>query len=127
MIDWRTWVYQTLTTDAALTLEVPADAIFGAGGIESRPEAETFIVITFGNDLPGTVSGVVETIAQVWVHDLPGDYLRITTILGLVKAALLSVVSPGWEPQWSGDSPELTNPDYDTFVRFSTYTLRGSE
>jgi hypothetical protein len=126
VIDWRTWVYQTLIADAALTAVVPADYIFGAGGIEERPGNPQFVVITFGDDLPGPVSGVVETLCQVWAHDEPGDYLMITSILGLVRGALRAVRSPGFEPHWNGDSPELSNPEYHTFVRFGTYTLRGS-
>lgn len=127
MIDWRTWVFATLSADAALGAVVAPASMYGAGGLDARPAVVPFLVVRFGNDVPGPVPTVIQTDCQVWVHDDPGDYLLITEALGLVKAALLAVTSPGLPIRWAGDSPDLVDPEYNTATRNSSFVLSGKE
>lgn len=131
--DWRSWLFGRISTDGPTLAFIPAASVYGAGSLMKPPENKPFLVIRMGTEDPGPFPGVVVAHAVLWVHDEPGDYLRIGQALAAARRALL-----GTEPRlgqvvqvgavgcrWMGDSEDLSDPDLGTITRNSTYDLLG--
>lgn len=128
-MNWRAWLYETLTADIGVTTIVPTQRINAAGSLEARQEARPFIVIRLGLEVAelndGDAPEVTSQDATIWVHDDPGSYKRIDAILGAVRGALIGQVNSAIACVWQGDSGELADPDQGTIVRNSSYRLLG--
>lgn len=128
-MNWRAWIYDRLSTDAAVLALVPAQRIQAAGSLEARENVKPFIVFRLGADAPelndADAPYVTGQDAAVWVHDEPGSYKRIDTIIQAVRTALVGQVPTAIAATWQGDSGELSDPDQGTIVRNSTYRLYG--
>ncbi len=126
-MDWRSWVYRELTSDPALLPPLLA-GIYGAGSLNAPPKVKPFLVIKFDGDTHGAIRAVEVTRLTLWAHDDPGDYLRIGDVLSAAKLALCGdgerVAVPGAIAcVWRGNSGDLSDPDYGTIVRNSSYDL----
>lgn len=125
-MDFRTWVYTTLTAYEPLTAIVPAGRIYGAGSVDKAPKTP-FIVLTFDEKVRVFGDrGPYNLDSTFWAHDRFGSYLRIETILELMKTALLEAplnVAGIICPRWQGDSRDLTDPGYGTITKNSSYRL----
>jgi len=128
-VNWRAWLYQTLTAHPTVLSLVPAQRIHAAGSLEAREEVKPFIVIRLGFNFPelneADTPEITAQEAAIWVHDEPGSYKRIDAILDAVRAALVGQVPTAVACSWQGDSGELADPDQGTIVRNSTYRLLG--
>jgi hypothetical protein len=128
-MNWRSWLYNELTTDAAVIAIVPAPRILAAGSLEVRQEDRPFIVVRLGPDVTELSDGGAPEItsqeATIWVHDEPGSYKRIDTILAAVRKSLVGQVVTAIACIWQGDSGELADPTQGTIVRNSSYRLVG--
>lgn len=128
MIDWRKWIYDTLTGDVDIANAVGGpENIHGAGSLSGPPADKPFIVIRFEQNLPGPFSSVAAQDANVYVHDEPGGYVTIGYILGLVKTA---IEQRGFAENvqgvvWQGDSADLADDGYGTIVRSTSYRFNG--
>lgn len=131
-LNWRTWMYGKLAGHAPLTSVVPVAQIKGAGSLDSDPGPRPFIVIRIGTERRGPFPGVSYCDAMLWVHDEPGDYLRIDNILQIVKDFL--VPNGREEPvpnaggiaiTWQGHSSELADEGFRTIMRNASYQLTG--
>lgn len=125
-MDWRSYVYSKLTTDAPLLNAVPATSIYGSGSLKAAPEVRPFIVLSFGEETPSVGDATLQGLS-VYVHDDPGDYLRIGNILKLIRNVLPGqVIDPsGISVGWTGDSTDLADDTYKTITRFASFTLVG--
>lgn len=133
-MDWRVWTKTTLDAYAALTAEVDADAIFGAGPIDEPPGFRPFIELRFSGPFRGPFPGVSYTNLTVWVHDDPGDYMRIDAVIALVKDALSGVEREKQVSEanavcarWLGDSDDLVDDGYHTISRNAVFQLSKKE
>jgi hypothetical protein len=128
-VNWRAWMYDKLTADAAVLALVPAQRIQAAGSLEARENVKPFIIFRLGSNVSelndADAPHVTAQDAAVWVHDEPGSYKRIDTILEAVRAALVGQVPTAIAATWQGDSGELSDPEQGTIVRNSTYRLYG--
>ncbi len=128
-MNWRAWIYDKLTADAAVLALVPAPRIQAAGSLEARENVKPFIVIRLGSEAPelndGDAPHITAQDATVWVHDEPGSYKRIDTIIKAVRNVLVGQVPTAVAAIWQGDSGELSDPEQGTIVRNSTYRLYG--
>lgn len=132
---WRPWIYQTLISDIALAALLPQSSIFGAGSIKSPPKVRPFLVIKMDPEIPGPFPGVGRGGATLWAHDEPGDYMRLDSLLSAARAALGCAEMPlGQVAQvgaigirWQGDSQDLSDSDFGTIVKTSTYELLGED
>jgi len=125
--DWRSWVFSTLSTDATVLPHVPASRILGAGALEGSVNDKPFINIMFDQDVPGPFPGVSTQRCVVWVHDEPGDYLRIGTVLRAVRSALSGQVAGAGAVgcRWLGDSQDLSDESMGTITRNATFGMSG--
>lgn len=128
-IDWRVWIKTKLDAYAPLLVVVPAAQIVGSGSLEEAPGVRPFIMIRAGFESRGPFPGVSTRNATLWVHDDPGDYMRIDNIMKLCRAALEGPVSEsgGVACRWAGDSTELADEGFKTICRNQSYQLQGKD
>jgi hypothetical protein len=127
LVDWPAWLADRLVGSVEITNLVPAESIFGSGGVAERPNPP-FIVIRFGAEQPATVPGVSNQDSFVWIHDKPLNYLLIRE----VQSELRKLLDDSYDNtaglirvRWQGDSQDLTDPGYNTFTRTSSFRLIG--
>jgi hypothetical protein len=125
--DWRLWAWDQLTTDVPLTTLLPAAQMHGAGDLTGQPSVRPFLVVTFTSKVPELNDGETPVshsqVLTVWVHDEPGSYSQIDSIIELVRAALIG--DSARICVWTGDSGDLADDTYATITRNSTYRLVG--
>ncbi len=132
-MDWRTWVYDRLRLDATILTDVPAESVYAAGSLTGAPANRPFIVITFGAESPelndGDRPSATSQRATVYVHDTPGDYLRIGRILRNVRTLLAGNVTGmsggGILGLWEGESSDLADELFKTIMRYGEYRFVG--
>lgn len=127
-IDWRVWLKVKLDNGTTATL-VPAKRIYGAGRFEDDPGERPFIVIRCGPESRGPFPGATVRTATIWVHDDPGSYMTIDSILAAIKSDLEGAVTEagGVAARWTGDSTELADEGFKTITRNTSYQLNGKE
>lgn len=129
-MDWRSWTHGRLTDVAAVDLHalIPAANIFGAGSLEGSPAVKPFIMQRFGPKVRRIPEGPYSRTVSIWVHDVPGDYLRIESALGLIRPLLEGQVAEAGaiSCEWAGDSGDLADDGYGTITRYTSFTLVGN-
>lgn len=138
-MNWRTWLYENVTGNAPLLTLLPQPnpeaSIHGAGSLQAPPVNRPFLVIKMEPTVPGPFPGAYRGRVAFWAHDEPGDYLRLDSLLSAVRQGLGcaggvvgQVVQVGAVGvRWQGDSADLSDPDFGTILRTSTYDLLGKE
>jgi len=108
---------------------MPATSVFAAGSMEGRESVRPFVVVMLGSNFAAFSESdkpyVVSQDAAIWVHDEPGSYKRIDATLEVLRNAIAGQVNEAIAATWQGDSPELSDPDQGTIVRYSSYRLHG--
>jgi hypothetical protein len=132
-MDWRTWLWTQLNVPE-ITALFPG-GLHAAGSLKGAPDKKPFMVISLGNELPqmkdtltdGTEEYVTFQEATIRVHDEPGSYLLIGTLLATVRSTLVGPVAAesAVACTWQGNSPELSDEFYRTITRTSSYRLVG--
>lgn len=125
-MNWRTWVYDQLTSEPALTGKVPKKSVYSTLSLDKPPEKKPFIVLVFGNENPELKGTVSQQTLAVWVHDEGASYLRIDEILSIVRGILMKpqVKEPGaFMCEWEGDSGDLSDDAMRTILRTSSYRV----
>lgn len=135
----RTFVYETLSGNAALTELIGGDnpRIFAKKTMTSSIEKHPFLVYKFGN---ATSEGLSETINaerqffQVWVHDYhdgeTADYMRIDAVVDAVKNALRAKGSGAdgvWMINFLETSQDLNDETLNTIFRYIRFQLIKQE
>lgn len=126
-MNWRSWAYGKVSEDLAVLSLVPAERIFGGGSLEGSVAKKPFIVLSFGQKIPGPFPGSEADTLVVWAHDEPGDYLLVDQILEAIRGALSgqTAIRGGISCQWSGDSIDLSDENFGTITRNSTFTFNS--
>lgn len=132
----RTFVYQTLVTDAnsgdpeSLGGVGITPASIYASGVDT-PRGDTFLVVRFGSVGRGqSVSFRGEF--TIWVYDKNNDYLRIDRIIKRCRYLLESIEAQktleGWitSISWSGSSDDLHDDVYRAHVRNAAFAIVSS-
>lgn len=92
----RTWVHQTLSTDADLVAEV-VDRVFQQGSLLTAQQLKPYLVHHFGNQTDEGMSDEIldegsyqpnRQFLQIFIHVDQGDYGPIDDLIPLVKKAL---------------------------------------
>jgi hypothetical protein len=131
----RSFVFSLLTADATLnSLGITANSVFTTHDVDT-PQVRPMIVLRWGiTDNVLNKSPMASRGLQVWVHDEPGDYERIETILRRVRTLLTSVsaanagTNEDWvtEIKWERFSEDLSDEDARTITRNGDFTITGS-
>lgn len=126
----RTLIYQAIIND-------PTMNGFGITGPTSfsvdvdTPITRPFLQLRWGVNAIGLDVSTQRSLV-IWVHDQPGDYTRIDSIILRLRALISSLVpsrdTQGWlqGAVWEGDSEDLTDVGHGTIARNTSFTLVGS-
>lgn len=130
---WDVYLYQTLSTDGPLLDIVGGvENVYGPGALEGPPATKPFVVLRQETEIPASIPGRSVSNWSVYVHDDPGDYMRIGAALAAVRAALAPDVQglgqhPGGVCRWAGDSANLSDEVNHTIVRYGSYQFMGKD
>lgn len=126
----RTLIYQWLSNDAGFT-DIVEGGLYSDRSLEVVPSVKPFCVLMYEGPNPG-MSRVRQMTLRAWVHDEPGDYLRIEEALkylrDLLPTGLPRRQGDIWlmEAQWLGDSADLYDETRRTNVKNAVFLLTGS-
>jgi hypothetical protein len=130
----RQWIYDKLVgiPEIAALPEIAGDPpVLSGGSLVGRQEAEQFLIFRAGPSsalLRDNMRPVAtDNFFTIWVYDVAGSYLRIDSLLSVIRDAFVGrVVEPGAIAcEWLGDSQELADEDLDRIVRNTSYRLIG--
>jgi hypothetical protein len=128
-MNWRRWAYDTIRLDDVISGIMPVTNIHAAGSLNSIPRVKPFVIInhapSFRSNVRTQVGGLV-----ISVHDDPGDYGRIDSILNRIRE-LFNDAIPG-QPgstvvEWLNDSTDLADDGYGTIMRQSSFRTVGGQ
>jgi hypothetical protein len=136
----RVWLHNRLKAAAAVT--VPDDRILSSSGIQEgmSPPEKPFIVVEIGVADPyegtreyrvgGPDAGPRVATAQratIWIHNEPGDYETIDTLMVAVRDSLMSAppdqVHNVLEARLVQESEDLPDDGLGTITRFSRWQI----
>lgn len=124
----RDLVFYALTHDSTLnTLGINADHAWASGSVEG-PQPAPFIVIRWGATTKG-IGPINSAPVTVYVHDDIGDYGVINSILMRTREVMIALAAKGYaanwiiDVSWSGDSGDLSDPDYKTLMRYAEFNV----
>lgn len=126
----RTVIAQALMNDATLAgLGITSAGVY-SGDVDT-PQERPFIQLRWGQTTPG-LDAVDNRVLVVWVHDRPGDYTTIDSIVRRIKEIFRSIEATqhdaGWilKIEWVTDSDDLTDDGHGTITRTTTHNLVAS-
>lgn len=100
-------------------------------GDVDTPEQRPFIQARWNNTTPG-IDVASRRDVVLWVHDTPGDYDRIDSVIRRIKTIMASLVgvphSAGhlMVAEWTGDSADLTDDGHGTITRTTSFSVVGT-
>lgn len=130
----RELIVSELTTDVSLLTigewGVGEDWLFQFGSFNQAPAVRPFVVLKFQFTSENEAArGVGRTKPfQLWVHDTPGDFLRIDRIIDRAQVLLLTVPNQGDFIEFSslGASDEFQDEEMGTILRYATFGMVAS-
>lgn len=126
----RTIVRLALITDETLASRGVVPAAVLSGDVDT-PSERPFVQLRWNNTIPG-LGTVDRRDLVVWVHDEPGDYDRIDSIIRRIKTIMGSLVGLPHEEghlmtcEWTGDSADLTDDGHGTITRTTSFSIVGT-
>lgn len=129
-MDIRSWFYSLVSNDLTLTGFLgasPNTRLFPVNVLTSTPNtpyaAYKLIVET------PRIGSAKNAQLQVWVHDKPGDYSKIDSILARIKEVLEAQTHADdfLEARWLDHSEDMLDEGSGTITRFSRYTIIQSK
>lgn len=126
----RAFIMQAIVTDVALNaLGIVDDSSFAVD--VDTPEQRPFLQARWGRNNVG-LDTVTRRDITIWVHDSPGDYGRIDSIILRLRALLPTLEGQDnglghlVAAEWTGDSEDLTDDGHGTIARTTSFSLVGS-
>lgn len=126
----RVWLHQTLLGDATLVGMVPG-GFASTTHQEVTPALKPFLIHRVLAHRPAT-RGDDDDITRaesflLFVHDVPGDYMKIDDILARMKVLLQNYKNAEQgiaRVTWIEDSEDFRDEDMGTILRYSRYQVR---
>lgn len=132
----RTVVRAAIVADATLQgLGVAVDGSNVLAGDIDTPTARPFLQLRWGEGMPGVGEGARrhdKRSLTIWVHDTPGDYARIDSIIARLKVVLYGISAVTYAGgaisviDWISDSDDLSDDGHETISRNTTYFIAAS-
>lgn len=126
----RTLIRNAIVVDATLTGLGVVSAGVLAGEVDT-PAQRPFLVLRWGDTIPG-LDTVDRKVLVIWVHDNPGSYSRIDSVIRGLKVLFRSMEADqhatGWliKAEWVTDSGDLTDDGHGTIVRTTSFNFVSS-
>jgi hypothetical protein len=126
----RALVMQAIVNDSTLnTLGVDEDSAF-SGDVDT-PQTRPFLQMRWGRNSVG-LDVVTRRDVTIWVHDEPGDYGRIDSIILRLRQLLPELVGQSnglghlMAVEWINDSEDLADDGHGTIARTVSFLLIGT-
>lgn len=123
----RSWVYTTMTGDSGLVTATPG-GIHQSRSIKEVPALKPYIMYRYLADTPRLRGDDSDRTGQrsfmVMVHDVPGSYVRIDSVLALVKALFSDVDSPADDVircTWTDTSEDFSDEAMGTILKWHRF------
>ena len=129
----RKTILQVITSDPEVIAEIPATRWYQASAITETP-AKPFGIYRISGSGPGITrrSSSKEIRLELWIHDVPGSYLRIDRLLSSLEQTFNAVihVSAGEgesisQAAYDSRSPDLEDQGFGTICKSVIFTLVG--
>jgi|SRR6185295_19206289 len=128
----RELILQAVVNDPTINLLGITDENAFAVDVDT-PEQRPFLQARWGaNEVALSKTEVGRRTLTLWVHDEPGDYGRIDTIIFRLRSLIptLEGESNGLghliAAEWSGDSEDLSDDGHRTIARWTSFSLVGT-
>ena len=131
----RALIFSALSSDLVLNGLGITEATLHTNHNVDTPNIKPFVVIRYLATPQATFKGspVNSRIVQFWVHDEPGDYHRINSVLRRIKD-ILPALEGQEDPDggyimdvlWQGNSDDFTDDEAKTITRNAQYQITGS-
>lgn len=126
----RAWFYQRMTADATLMALVPG-GIHQTTKVRETPHQKPYLMYRTIAHRPSD-RGDDRDIANienylVFVHDVPGDYLKIDAILARLKYIFVDAKDQAAGISrvfWLEDSEDFRDEDMGTILRYARFSVR---
>lgn len=129
----RKTIMQIIASDATVMQEIPIENWHQASGVETAP-AKPFGIYRLSGTGPGVTrrNASKEVRLELWIHDVPGSYLRIDKLLGSLESTFNAVVHASAEEgesisqaAYDSRSPDLQDTGFNSICKASIFTLIG--
>lgn len=126
----RAIIFQAIINDVSLNAQGITDDSSFAVDVDT-PSNRPFLQLRWGRNDEGLDVATRRNLV-VWVHDEPGDYSRIDTIIKRLRVLFPSLVPTVYAGgalmgvEWAGDSEDLTDDGHKTIARNTSFVLVGS-
>lgn len=126
----RALVRSALTDDPTLAARGVVPQAVLSGDVDT-PEERPFLQLRWNNTTPA-LDVVSRRDLVIWVHDTPGDYERIDSIIRRIKTIMSGLVGlPHPEGhvmvcEWTGDSADLADDGHGTITRTTSFSIVGT-
>lgn len=126
----RALIMQAIVADATLNGLGITDQSSFAVDVDT-PQSRPFLQLRWGRNNVG-MDVVTRRDLTIWVHDEPGDYGRIDSIITQLRTLLPSLegsINAGSRllvAEWTGDSEDLADDGHRTITRTTSYSLVGT-
>lgn len=129
----RKTIVQIIGTNADVLAEIPLENWHQASDIDAAP-AKPFGVYRLSGTGPSVTrrSESKEVRLELWIHDVPGSYLRIDKLLSSLESTFNAVVHASAEEgesisqaAYDSRSPDLQDTGFNSICKASIFTLIG--
>lgn len=120
----RAKFHSILTNSPELMALLPG-GVREIGSLRSVPTQKPFAVTRFSFE-QNRLSGMAKALySAVWVHDVPGTYMRIDEALTLVRRVLEAAPSDGTfvSASWIENSVDFRDDDMGTIVKYARFRI----
>ena len=131
VIEPRIWLHSTLSGYAPLMAII--QSVLQGQSLLTADIPKPYLVHRFGNETDENLAEVDvyprKMYFQVYVHDIPGDYIRIDSLVELVKAAFRSqtiasaAVAGVHHIRYLETSRDLSDPELGTIFRYIRFQM----
>lgn len=128
----RSLVMQAIINDPEMNL-LGIDNLSAFAVDVDTPEDRPFLQLRWGrNDVALSKTEIGRRTLTIWVHDQPGDYGVIDSVIFRLRALLPTLAGQSnglghlTAVEWSGDSEDLADDGHRTIARNSSFVLVGS-
>lgn len=127
----RTWLFSQLTTGLPALQTIIGTRVYEPTSLDVAPETKPFLLfrgIAHLSDFRGDDSSITKSETYlIFVHDKPGDYMQIDTVLGLLRQLLDGAVDQAnniIRVTWLEDSEDFRDEDMGTIMKYSRFMIK---
>lgn len=126
----RTWVYTQLQADATIATYV-GDRVHESTSLQKAPGTKPFIMYRTTSDVSDMKGDDVSLTRNktflIFVHDIPGDYIKIDLVIDAIHALFENAVDQAnniIRATWLESSEDFRDEDMGTIMRYCRISVK---